>query len=200
MSFLNALRRLRAASLVGAVVMLGTCSENAHQPEMPVENPAKTESVRGSGEDSRTQTADRVHLKTTEEILALFKQPDSKAVVANFWATWCGPCRIEMPELIRFYKEYTPRGVRFVSVSADDPEATADKLIPYMKKMEIPFDVYLPKMGESPATLMMELDPAWRGAIPATFVFDPSGNIVKEWIGTIQFEDLAKAVKPLLKG
>jgi thiol-disulfide isomerase/thioredoxin len=184
---------------VAAVVLMATCSEKASQPELPDGNPAKADAAQDSGAASQPKTSDQVHLNTNEEILALFKQPDAKAVVANFWATWCGPCRAEMPELVRFFKEYTPRGVRFVSISGDDPEAPEDELIPYMEEMEIPFDVHVPRMGESVGGLVGELDPNWGGALPATVVFDPSGRIVRKWLGPVEFEDLAEAVKEFLQ-
>jgi thiol-disulfide isomerase/thioredoxin len=167
-----------------AAVLLVSCSGEV--------SPSKT--------GSAPEISDQVFLKTNEEILALFRQSEAKAVVANFWATWCGPCRAEMPELIRFYKEYTPRGVRFVSISGDDPEAPEDDLMPYMKEMEIPFDVHVPRMGESVGGLVGELDAEWGGALPATFVFDPSGAVVRKWLGPVEFEDLEAAVKPFLEG
>jgi len=143
---------------------------------------------------------ERVILSTNQEILARFHDPDAKAVVANFWATWCVPCREEMPELIRFYKEYSPKGVAFVSVSVDDPAAPGDDLIPFMDEMGIPFSVWVPEKNQSPADLIGSLDPNWGGGIPATFVFDPSGAVVEKWFGPVNFDDLVAVVNPLLAG
>jgi thiol-disulfide isomerase/thioredoxin len=147
-----------------------------------------------------TSGTNRVTFSTNEEILALFEQPEAAAVVANFWATWCVPCREEMPELIRFYREYSPRGVSFVSVSVDDPEAPEDDLLPFMEEMGIPFHVHVPGMDQTPGELILALDPNWGGGLPATFVFDRSGTILRKWLGPVEFTDLVEAVDPLLEG
>jgi thiol-disulfide isomerase/thioredoxin len=61
--------------------------------------------------------------------LAAFK---GKVIVLDFWATWCGPCKVEIPHFIEFQEKYGPKGLQIVGISVDDP---IDKLAPYAKEM-----------------------------------------------------------------
>ena len=65
-----------------------------------------------------------------------------KIVVLNFWATWCVPCRAEMPLLVEAEKEYAPRGVVFVAVSLDDRE-TRPKIPDFIGEFKIGFPVWV---------------------------------------------------------
>ena len=57
--------------------------------------------------------------------MAAVKAPGASAVLVNVWATWCEPCREEMPDLVRFYREHRAQGLRLVLVSADDEDQRA---------------------------------------------------------------------------
>src|SRR5437667_2000059 len=60
---------------------------------------------------------------------ASFKLADffGKVMVVNLWATWCGPCRREIPELVKLHKEFHSRGVEMIGLSTEDPNASAEK-------------------------------------------------------------------------
>ena len=59
-------------------------------------------------------------------ILAAVKAPGAQAVLVNVWATWCEPCREEMPDLVRFYRDHRAEGLRLVLISADDDDQRAE--------------------------------------------------------------------------
>jgi thiol-disulfide isomerase/thioredoxin len=61
-----------------------------------------------------------------------------KVVVIDFWATWCGPCKVEIPHFIEFQEKYGPQGLQIVGISVDDP---VDKLAPYVKEMGMNYPV-----------------------------------------------------------
>src|SRR5207237_8140700 len=65
-----------------------------------------------------------------------------KIVVLNFWATWCVPCRAEMPLLVEAEKEYAPRGVAFIAVSLDDRE-TRPKIPDFLGEFKISLPVWV---------------------------------------------------------
>jgi thiol-disulfide isomerase/thioredoxin len=51
-----------------------------------------------------------------------------KVLLVNLWATWCGPCRLETPELVKLHKEYQARGVEMVGLSTENPDASAQRV------------------------------------------------------------------------
>ncbi len=61
-----------------------------------------------------------------------------KVILLDFWATWCGPCKVEIPHFIEFQQKYGPKGLQVVGVSVDDP---VDKLAPYVKEMGMNYPV-----------------------------------------------------------
>ena len=101
-----------------------------------------------------------------------------KLVVLNFWATWCVPCRAEMPLLTEAEKEYGPRGVAFIAASLDDSQ-TRPKIPAFIEEFQIGFPVW---SGAS----TMDLDDLKLGqALPATGFLDRDGRIVARVLGQI---------------
>lgn len=92
------------------------------------------------------------------------------AVVLNFWATWCGPCRLELPHLQKIYEEYSPKGVVFVAVSLDNPRHK-DRIANYLSKNKINMPVYIDSNGQLASRFKIQ-------AIPATFVLAKGGKMV----------------------
>jgi len=106
-----------------------------------------------------------------------------KIVVLNFWATWCGPCKAEMPIFVEAEKEYGPRGVVFIAVSLDDRE-TRPKIPDFLTEHKIGFPVWV---GAS----TMDLDDLKLGqALPATAFLDQEGRVVARILGQVPREEL----------
>jgi thiol-disulfide isomerase/thioredoxin len=74
---------------------------------------------------------------------ASFKLADffGKVQVVNLWATWCGPCRREIPELIKLNKEFKSRGVEMIGLSTEDPNASAEKVRKFMQDFQIDYRI-----------------------------------------------------------
>ena len=103
------------------------------------------------------------------------KQLKGKVIVVDFWATWCGPCIEDMPRMKQLYAEYHPKGVEFIGVSLDLPEADGGltRLKDYIKTKEIPWPQYYQGNGwESKFSESMGIN-----AIPALFLVDADGNL-----------------------
>ena len=106
-----------------------------------------------------------------------------KIVLLNFWATWCVPCRAEMPLFVEADKEYAPRGVTFVAVSLDDRQ-TRPKIPDFVGEFKIAFPVWT---GAS--TMDME-DLKLGQSLPATIFLDRDGRIAARVLGQIEKAEL----------
>jgi thiol-disulfide isomerase/thioredoxin len=112
-----------------------------------------------------------------------------KAVLLNFWATWCGPCKIEMPWLVDLQKKYGPQGLQIVGVAMDD---TSDKEIAdFAHKMGVNYVVL--KGTEKVGDLYGGVD-----RLPLTYFVDRSGKVVDEIVGLRGASDIEDAIKKTL--
>jgi thiol-disulfide isomerase/thioredoxin len=131
---------------------------------------------------SNAEAAARIVPADLKEVLAAIRKPGAAAVLVNVWATWCEPCRAEMPELVRFYRAHRRQRLRLVLVSADDAEARgqAEK---FLASQGVDFQSYL-KVGDD-MQFIDGLDKRWTGALPASFLFDGKGELRQFWPGPI---------------
>lgn len=139
---------------------------------------------------SYAQKAPNFKLKTQDGKVIELAKLKGKVVVVNFWATWCGPCRKEIPGFMEVYKQYKDKGLEIVGVSLDqDGWGIVQR---YLERMPISYPIVI---GDG------ELAEAYGGidAIPASFLIDRKGNIAKKHIGYMSQSDLERAVKDLLQ-
>lgn len=120
-----------------------------------------------------------------------------KVLVVNLWATWCGPCRMEIPELVKFHKEYRAKGLEVVGLSTENPEASAAGVRRFAQefKMDYPVGWATPEVA---ITLMQGRD-----AIPQSFVISRDGRILKRFVGfsaAATPQQLRDAIEEALKG
>lgn len=100
-----------------------------------------------------------------------------KVLLVNLWATWCGPCRMETPELVKLHKEFQSRGVEMVGLSTEDPEASADSVSDFIREYQVDYQIGW-ATREVAQTLMQG-----RTSIPQSFVIARDGRIVRRFIG-----------------
>lgn len=110
---------------------------------------------------------------------ASFKLADffGKVTVVNFWATWCGPCRREIPELVKLHKEFQSRGVEMIGLTSEDPGASAEKVRKFIQDFQIDYRIGW-ATGQVSAPLMQG-----HTAIPQIFVISPDARILKRFVG-----------------
>jgi thiol-disulfide isomerase/thioredoxin len=143
----------------------------------------------------RAAQAPEIRVATVADVQKAIKQPGARAVLVNVWATWCEPCREEMPDILRAYREQKPRGLRLVLVSADpkDKLAGAQK---FLAGLGVNFPSYL-KTGDD-MQFIDGLDPKWDGTLPASVLFDGKGNKLQLWSGTVSYEALTRKLNEVL--
>ena len=118
-------------------------------------------------------------------------QFQGKVVVLNFWATWCGPCREEMPSFERLQARWAGKGVQFVGISSEEP----GRVGPFARSLGVNYPLWVggDEVGELSRRLGNRL-----GVLPHTVILDRSGNVLETRVGTYPEADLderlAKAV------
>lgn len=113
-----------------------------------------------------------------------------KVVILDFWATWCGPCRMEIPSFVELQKAYGDKGLAVVGVSLDEEGGRVVK--PFMKQFAINYPIVMGDEKIVRAYGVIE-------GIPTTFVIDRQGKIVSKHIGYVDKAQFEREVKPLLK-
>ncbi|HEY2470899.1 MAG TPA: TlpA disulfide reductase family protein [Terracidiphilus sp.] len=112
-----------------------------------------------------------------------------KAVVLNFWATWCAPCRREIPWFIEFQKEYGPQGVQIIGVSMDEDER--DAIPTFIRRTGIDYPVLLGDNHVSSLYGGLEV-------LPTTYYISPHGNVVALVNGVISKAEVERDIKEAL--
>jgi thiol-disulfide isomerase/thioredoxin len=138
----------------------------------------------------------QVEVAELPAIMAAIKAPGAQAVLVNVWATWCEPCREELPDLVRFYRENRANGLRMVLISADDDNQRAE-VARVLGALGFDGPAFIKRGNDT--TFIDALDPKWKGAIPATFLFDGRGTKKNSWLGAVTYDQLRARVSGLLK-
>lgn len=121
-----------------------------------------------------------------------------KVVVVNFWATWCGPCVKEFPDLVKLQKSYQAKGVELITISCDE-STDLPKVNKFLAKQGITKNAFLNKQGVDIEGYLKYLDPkASDAGIPRTYIFNRSGKLVKGMTGEHSYAEFEGAVKPHL--
>jgi len=170
----------------GAVAQSGRRNVNPPPPRDPVvETP-----VFESRPESRPETAlapvvgstlpeslmDR-ELKSIEEGSFRLSDFHGKVVVVNIWATWCGPCRREVPDYEKVRKEFAGRPVEFIGLTTENPRTAAEKVRKFARDFNFGF-----RLGWADRDIMQMLMNG-RSVIPQTVVISGEGRLVSHWNG-----------------
>lgn len=113
-----------------------------------------------------------------------------KVVLVNNWATWCPPCKAEMPTLVAFYNEHAKDGLMIIAIEAGEPKDLVQK---FANQFQMSFSVWLDPDGKS-------LQAFRNGSLPNSYVIDRTGTVRLAWTGEINRDMLEKYVTSLLAG
>lgn len=126
----------------------------------------------GVGVQAPGFTAQTIDTPTKTKTLSDYR---GQVVVLNLWATWCIPCRTEMPSMEALYKDLGPRGLKVVAVSVDEP-GMDDKIREFRQEFALTFEILHDAAGVMQGIYRTT-------GIPETFVIGKDGVIRKKWVG-----------------
>ena len=139
--------------------------------------------------DMRGKLAPQFTLKTTDGKTVSLADYKGKAVLVNFWATWCAPCKLEMPWLIDLQKQYAGQGFTVLGVSEDDPPFTG--VAAFAQKMGINYPVLLADDAISKAYGGVDY-------LPTSYYIGRDGKIVVETAGILSKDEMAANIQKIL--
>ena len=135
-----------------------------------------------------------IPINSVQQSLAAFR---GKVVVLDFWATWCGPCRSEIPGLIELQEKYRDQGVEIIGVSVDPltprgPGGGAPAVEPFMKRFGINYTIWMVTSQSALSGYNISQ------GIPTKYILDRNGQIVKTYVGARPSSVVETDIKDLL--
>lgn len=178
--FWTPLRLVSTVIVLGLLAAFGVSSCNSNDPPPQVEVKPVAAPRRPAANTGLTMlprlVLDAENKATSGEPIKLANY-SGKVLLVNLWATWCGPCRSETPELVKLHKEFQSRGVEMIGLSTEDPEASAQTVLDFVREYEVDYQIGW-ATREVAQTLMQG-----RTSIPQSFIIARDGRILKRFIG-----------------
>lgn len=155
----------------------------------------KTDETGQSSSSSTTYETDPVpapdqSMNTMDGRTINLADQDGNVILVNFWATWCGPCRREIPDLIQLYDDLKDEGLVIVGIAVD--QKGREVVEPFVEDEQINYPIVL----DPEQSLEKHFDAMY--GLPTTYVINPDGKIVKRVLGVFPVEDLKPDLETML--
>jgi peroxiredoxin len=143
----------------------------------------------GQSSTGQQTTAPNFELKDLKGQTVRLSDYKGKVVLLNFWATWCAPCRAEMPDLVKLQKEYQAKGLQVVGVTY--PEYTRAAVRQVARRLKLNYPILYGTRERAAKYDVGEV-------LPTTIVIDREGKIHARLLGILEDVEFEQSVKPLL--
>lgn len=166
-------------------LLFGACNTATTTQKTPADNtsapPANSSKTENNTADSKFPPAPAAvmtaNVKLVDGGTVKFENQSGKVLLLNLWATWCGPCRQEMPDLIEMQNKYGDQGFEIVGLNTDDE--TPEQVKPFVEEMKLNY-----KIGWANAEMMKEfMGISGVAAIPQSFLIDRNGRLRGAFVG-----------------
>ena len=194
--FWTPLRIVTTFVALAMLVSLGVSSCNSNQPPASSTNTTAPSRPASSGVTLPANVLN-AELKTVNGHSIKLADYSGKVLVVNLWATWCGPCRLETPELVKLYNEFKAQGFEIVALSTEPQAESAEAVRSFVSSFQMSYTV-----GWAPRDVAVSLMQN-NGSIPQSFLVARDGRIVRRFIGFSQEStprQLRQAIEAALKG
>jgi len=174
-------KKLSAIAAVVAVLTLVSCRKGAQQ--------------QGAKEFGSAAPETSLRIPTMEGTNVSIDQYKGKVVLVNFWATWCAPCRTEIPLLIEFNEKYGPKGLVILGIAMDDE---GNKVVqPYVQNQHSDVNGHSETMSYQILLGSSKIAEKFGGILgmPTSMLYSRDGKKVKTIVGLLDRDDLAKALE-----
>jgi thiol-disulfide isomerase/thioredoxin len=174
--------RILAGTLVLAALVV---------PSLP---PARTASAATRASSAEPTDPPLIDLTAYRQLIAGYR---GKAVMANFWATWCEPCRNQYPIIISLAKEYGPQGLAVVGVTLDE-DADMNLVRRFLAQNHPAFPNFRGRPGTDASAFYHGVNPDWRGTMPQTDFYARDGHLARYFIGDRPRDAFVQAIRLIL--
>ncbi|MFB6249551.1 MAG: TlpA disulfide reductase family protein [Salinibacter sp.] len=173
----------------GLLIGLAACSGD-EEPSPEKAPRTSTEARSGTTYQTDPVPAPDTTLETLDGQTINLAEQKGKVILVNFWATWCGPCRKEIPDLIDLYSSMQEEGLMVVGVAVDDKGT--DVVRPFVEKQGINYPIVVD------TTRSVESHFEAMYGLPTTYVVNPEGQIVRRILGIFPTEKMKPTLKEML--
>lgn len=180
--FWSPLRLASTAIVLGLLAVFGASSCNSNDPAPKTNTPTANVDRPTARVNPGLNTLPRMVLDA-ENRSATNTNPikladySGKVMLVNLWATWCGPCRMETPELVKLHKEFQSRGVEMIGLSTEDPQSSAESVAEFVREYKVDYQIGWATREVAQALMQ------GRTSIPQSFVIARDGRIIRRFIG-----------------
>ena len=164
--------------IVSASILLAALAFTFYHGDRP--NPTKPESTSNNADSSAAPLPENVmqaSINMLDGQKAKLADYSGKVLIVDLWATWCGPCRQEIPHLVELAKEYKGKGVEVIGLTNENPETDADMVKEFSKVFNINYPI-----GWADAEMQSGLTRG-RAAIPQTYIIGRDGKVLRHYVG-----------------
>lgn len=132
---------------------------------------------------------------TAEGVWEHIQANDAPVTLVNFWATWCQPCREEMPDLLKLRETYHDKGFDLLLVSADFTRSR-QQAEEYLTGLGVDYPTLL--KNQKDMDFIEGIHHEWSGALPFSMLINSEGEVLRSWEGKASFDELEAEILPLL--
>ena len=163
---------------IAAFALLAVCGEHLYAQTHAV-NPPSVEPI------------------SVAQLKSMIARDSGNVVLVNAWATWCKPCKEEMPGLLKLKRNHADEPFKLILVSADDIDEIDTVVRPMLKSLGVEFPTYIVHDSTDDA-FITRMNPDWNGALPTSFIYGKEGKLKAMMTGERSYKQFEKTIYDLL--